>query len=82
MAMMKVVIRRKSVILFPKFTFGLTNNFEYKNFDLTIVATGTYGNKIAAAVEQGMANLDGPFNVMKEVKDRRRPRQSRCRTLW
>ena len=54
----------------PKFTFGLTNNFEYKNFDLTIVATGTYGNKIAAAVEQGMANLDGPFNVMKEVKDR------------
>ena len=23
----------------PKFTFGLTNNFEYKNFDLTIVAT-------------------------------------------
>lgn len=54
----------------PKFTFGLTNNFEYKNFDLTIVATGTYGNKIAAAVEQGMANLDGPFNVMKEVEHR------------
>lgn len=55
---------------FPKFTFGMTNTFSYKNFDLSIVAAGSYGNKIATPSEQGTANLDGPFNVMKEVKDR------------
>lgn len=55
---------------FPKFVFGLTNNFAYKSFDLSIVATGSYGNKIATPSEQGTANLDGPFNVLREVKDR------------
>lgn len=54
----------------PKFTFGITNNFSYKNFDLSIVAAGSYGNKIATPVEEGTANLDGVFNVLKEVKDR------------
>lgn len=55
---------------FPKFVFGFTNNFSYKNFDLSIVTSGSYGNKIATPSEQGTANLDGPFNVLKEVKDR------------
>ena len=54
----------------PKFTYGLTNTFYYKNFDLAILATGSYGNKIATPMEQGMTNLDGLFNVLKEVKDR------------
>ncbi len=55
---------------FPKFIFGLTNSFSYKDFDLSIVATGSYGNKIAAAMDQGVTNLDGVFNVLREVKDR------------
>lgn len=55
---------------FPKFTYGITNNFYYKNFDLSILATGSYGNKIATPMEQGMTNLDGLFNVLKDVKDR------------
>ena len=54
----------------PKFTYGLTNTFYYKNIDLAILATGSYGNKIATPMEQGMTNLDGLFNVLKEVKDR------------
>ncbi len=54
----------------PKFTYGLTNTFYYKNFDLAILMTGSYGNKIATPMEQGMTNLDGLFNVLKEVKDR------------
>ncbi len=54
----------------PKFTYGMTNTFYYKNFDLSILATGSYGNKIATPMEQGMTNLDGLFNVLKEVKDR------------
>ncbi|WP_025146492.1 SusC/RagA family TonB-linked outer membrane protein [Pedobacter jeongneungensis] len=30
----------------PKFTFGFTNNFRYKNFDLSIFINGSYGNDI------------------------------------
>ena len=30
----------------PKFTFGWTNTFSYKNFDLSIFINGTYGNKV------------------------------------
>ena len=30
----------------PKFTYGWTNTFRYKNFDLSIFLNGSYGNKI------------------------------------
>ena len=30
----------------PKFTYGLTNNFSYKSFDLSIFLQGSYGGKI------------------------------------
>ncbi|WP_117881620.1 SusC/RagA family TonB-linked outer membrane protein [Aureibaculum luteum] len=30
----------------PDFTFGFTNNFKYKNFDLSVFVQGTYGNDI------------------------------------
>jgi len=53
----------------PKFIFGFTNNFSYRNFDLSIVMSGSYGNKVMAT-EEGIANLDGVFNVLKDVKDR------------
>lgn len=61
---------------FPKFYFGFTNNFSYKNIDLSIVTTGSYGNKIAAAMEQGYTNLDGVFNVLRDVKDRWRSEEN------
>ncbi|MEO5564508.1 MAG: SusC/RagA family TonB-linked outer membrane protein, partial [Chitinophagaceae bacterium] len=61
---------------FPKFIYGITNNFEYKGFDLSIVATGSYGNDIARMMDEGTANLDGVFNVLKEVKDRWRSPQN------
>ncbi len=38
----------------PKYTFGLTLNFEYANFDLMIFAQGATGNKIF----QGLRRLD------------------------
>jgi TonB-dependent starch-binding outer membrane protein SusC len=60
---------------YPKFIYGITNNFAYKNFDLSVVATGSYGNDIARITDQGTANLDGVFNVLKEVKDRWRSPQ-------
>lgn len=55
---------------FPDFTFGMTNTFYYKNFDLSVLITGSVGNDIATPMEQGMTNLDGLFNVLKDVKDR------------
>lgn len=55
---------------FPKFLFGMTNSFSYKNFDLAIVAAGSYGNDIARMTDQGNANLDGVFNVLKDVQNR------------
>lgn len=55
---------------FPKFIFGFTNSFSYQNFDLAVVAAGSYGNKIARMTTQGTANLDGVFNVLKEVNNR------------
>lgn len=61
---------------YPKFIFGITNNFAYKNFDLSVVATGSYGNDIARITDQGTANLDGVFNVLKEVKNRWRSPQN------
>jgi TonB-linked SusC/RagA family outer membrane protein len=30
----------------PKFTYGMTNNLSYKNFDLTVFIQGSQGNKI------------------------------------
>lgn len=30
----------------PKFTFGWTNTFRYRNFDLSIFLNGSYGNKV------------------------------------
>jgi len=38
----------------PKYTFGLTLNFEYKGFDLMVFAQGAAGNKIF----QGLRRLD------------------------
>jgi len=38
----------------PKYTFGLTLNFDYKNFDLMLFASGAAGNKIF----QGLRRLD------------------------
>ncbi|MFI1743658.1 SusC/RagA family TonB-linked outer membrane protein [Thalassobellus sediminis] len=55
---------------FPDFIFGFTNNFSYKNFDLAIVMAGSVGNDVNRRSDEGTANLDGVFNVLKDVKDR------------
>jgi len=44
----------------PKATFGLTNNFSYKGFDLMILLTGSYGNDVFNYVR--FANSD-PNNI-------------------
>ncbi len=44
----------------PTFTYSITNNFNYQDFDLSIFLTGSYGGKILNAVSyqiQGMYQL-------------------------
>ncbi|MCC8423694.1 TonB-dependent receptor [Mucilaginibacter sp. UR6-11] len=44
----------------PDFTFGITNNFTYKNFDLNISMAGQIGGQILAAAKWAyLTNLDG-----------------------
>jgi TonB-dependent starch-binding outer membrane protein SusC len=41
----------------PDFTYGFTNNFNYKNFDLSIFFYGSYGGKILDVLEYQTAGL-------------------------
>ncbi|MDC8027691.1 hypothetical protein NBY09_16200 [Elizabethkingia anophelis] len=51
----------------PKFTFGLTVNLNYKNFDLMLFAQGQAGNKVF----QGLRRLDlQDANYQREVLNR------------
>ena len=54
----------------PVFIYGITNNFKYKNFDLAMVISGSYGNDISYRTAGFTTNLDGVFNVEKEVANR------------
>ncbi len=55
---------------FPKFTYGLVNTLTYGNFDFTVVGSGSYGNQLLVRHLYSTANLDGVFNLVKEVKYR------------
>ncbi|MHA4740228.1 SusC/RagA family TonB-linked outer membrane protein [Dyadobacter sp. MSC1_007] len=55
---------------FPKFTYGLTNTFSYKNWDMSITGSGSYGNQLWVRHLYSTANLDGVFNMVAGAKDR------------
>ncbi|SHE54302.1 TonB-linked outer membrane protein, SusC/RagA family [Mariniphaga anaerophila] len=56
----------------PDFTFGLTNNFEYKNFNLSFLILGVVGNDIANLNRYRMDPLTGAIsNVRQEAYDNR-----------
>ena len=55
---------------FPDFTYGITNNLRYGNFDFSIVGTGSQGNELLVRHLFSTTNLDGVFNLMEEVKYR------------
>ncbi|WP_028296532.1 SusC/RagA family TonB-linked outer membrane protein [Olivibacter sitiensis] len=54
----------------PNFIFGVTNNFNYKNFDLNLVLTGSQGGQILRQANQYLNNIDGIFNVDRKVLNR------------
>lgn len=51
----------------PKFIYGMTNNLAYGNFDFSMVIAGQYGNDIMNRTLEYIQNLDGVFNVTKDV---------------
>jgi TonB-dependent starch-binding outer membrane protein SusC len=55
---------------FPKFTYGLTNNFSFGKFDASIIGSGSYGNSLLVRHIYSTANLDGVFNMVAEAKYR------------
>lgn len=55
---------------FPKFTYGIVNNLQYGDFDMSIVGSGSYGNQLLVRHLYSTANLDGVFNLVEEVKYR------------
>lgn len=54
----------------PVATLGMTNTFSYRHFDLSFVFSGAFGHKMYNYLDRFATNLDGSFNVLKEVNDR------------
>lgn len=55
---------------FPKFTYGITNNLQYGDWDFSIIGSGSQGNQLLVRHLYSTANLDGVFNLVEGVKYR------------
>jgi TonB-dependent starch-binding outer membrane protein SusC len=53
----------------PKFEYGISNSFSYKNFDLNIYLTGVYGNKIYNMTRSNFINPNSNLGLLSEVTD-------------
>jgi TonB-linked SusC/RagA family outer membrane protein len=55
----------------PKFTYGITNTFQYKNFDASIFIQGSYGAKIYNFLRSWLEGMNNPYNnQLKSVMNR------------
>lgn len=52
---------------FPDYVYGITNNFSYKNFDLSILFQGTLGNGIINGAARHSQLWIGRFNAVKDM---------------
>ena len=55
---------------FPDFTYGITNNIKYGNWDFSVIGTGSQGNQVLVRHLYSTTNLDGVFNLLADVKYR------------
>lgn len=53
----------------PKFTYGMTNNFRFKNFDLSIFIHGSYGNKILNYMGRDLTSMGYWSNQLETAMD-------------
>ncbi len=51
----------------PKFTYGITNSFNYKDFDFSIFIGGVYGNKIYNMLREKYTNPMSNSGLLKEA---------------
>src|SRR5699024_6131981 len=56
----------------PKFTYGITNTLQYRAWSLNTVFSGSYGAERMKMNYATLHNIDGVFNVPKEMVDRYR----------
>lgn len=55
----------------PKFTYGFTNTFNYKNFDASVFLQGSYGSKIFNYTKTAIESQNSAFlNQLTSVMDR------------
>lgn len=55
----------------PKFTFGFNNNFSYKNFDLSLLFVGSYGNDIVNEFRKYNITMNGKWTPTQAAFDQR-----------
>ncbi len=55
---------------FPDFTWGITNEFRYKNFDLNILFQGVEGNEVLNLTSRHLKNGEANFNSYAVFNDR------------
>jgi TonB-linked SusC/RagA family outer membrane protein len=55
----------------PKFTYGFNNNFVYKNFSLSVLIVGSYGNDIANEFRKYNITLNGKWAPTQYAYDHR-----------
>ena len=51
----------------PKFIFGLTNNFSFQRFDLSVFLQGVYGNQINNFTRRSMETSDPSASLLRTV---------------
>ena len=58
----------------PDFTFGWTNTFYYKNFDLSVFINGSYGNKVMNYTSIPLTSMTSTWNnqIQEKIEDRAR----------
>ncbi|MES2277562.1 MAG: TonB-dependent receptor [Bacteroidota bacterium] len=54
----------------PKFNYGMTNRFDYKNFTFSFLFQGTYGNKVLNSSDRYTDYYNGSFNVRTNALNR------------
>lgn len=54
----------------PKFNYGMTNRFDYRNFTFSFLFQGVYGNKILNSSDRYTDYYNGSFNVRTNALNR------------
>jgi TonB-linked SusC/RagA family outer membrane protein len=54
----------------PKFTFGFTNNFSYRGFDLSVLIQGSYGNRLFNQLQQQLEKPTLALNASSTLLNR------------